>query len=189
MSHCPSRARLACQQPGAPAGTHMQRCCRRDLQHLAAEVEALREQIGDAADRCPEGPTASDDSRPCAGAPAHNAQGAGAAGHPASEEDALDEPRAGPDARALARRLAALEGALGDLAAAQERAHVQVSAGLACVTQQLDSLQVRPLSQAAMRHAAPCSLTASQPMLAANPYSGTACMSAVTMTCLAFTLV
>ena len=73
-----------------------------------------------------------------------SSQSADAAGHSGSEAGALDEPRARPDVRALARRLAALEGALGGLAAAQERAHGQVSAGLACVAQQLDSLQVRP---------------------------------------------
>lgn len=113
----------------------MQRYCRRDLQQLAAEVEALRERVGDAADQYPEGPDGSNDST----------QSADAAGHSGSEADVLDEPRAGPDVRALTRRLAALEGALGGLAAEQERAHGQVSAGLACVVQRLDSLQVRPL--------------------------------------------
>ena len=121
-----------------------QRCCRRDLQQLAAKVEALRGQMGDSANRYSEGLAGSDDST----------QSADAAGHSRPEADAQDEPGAGPDARALARRLAALEGALGDLAAAQERAHRQVSAGLACVTQQLDSLQVRHLAEAPVCHAA-----------------------------------
>ena len=164
---------------GAPAGTHTQRCCRRDLQQLAAEVEALRGQMGDDADRYSEGLAGSDDST----------QSADAAGHSGLDADAQDEPRAGPDARALARRLTALEGALGRLAAEQERAHGQVSAGLACVMQQLDSLQARPGSKAAMHHAARCCLTASKPALAADTDSGTACMSATTVTNLALVLV
>ena len=168
---CHRKLRLPASSSGAPARTHMQRCCRRDLQQLAAEVEALRGQMGDDADRYSEGLAGSDEST----------QSADAAGHPDSEADALDEPRVGPDARAPARRLAELEGALGRLAADQESAHGQVSAGLACVMQQLDSLQVWPLSKAAMHHAAECWLAASQAMLAADTHIGTACMRAMTL--------
>ena len=130
----------------------MRKCCRRDLQQLAAEVEALREQLGrDAADRDPEGPDGSNDSSQRADTPAHDSQGASANTHCGSE---ADEPGAdAPGVRALARRVAALEAALSDLSAAQERAHGQVSAGLASVTQQLDSLQVHAPSEAAIYHA------------------------------------
>ncbi|KAK9845342.1 hypothetical protein WJX81_003878 [Elliptochloris bilobata] len=157
---------------------------RRSLQQLAAEVEALRDhRVCAAPDPSHEG---SDDSTQCADASTPDTQGPAApAAGSNSASDALSEPRArAKGVRALAQRMAALEGALGGLAAAQQRAYGQVNQALAAVTRQLDGLQAVQQAQANAAFSQParpsgdsfgqCSGAGWQPVAATAPVRGVA---------------